>query len=289
MIERTARPLAGLANALANLVRGIYKALGTPGRYLQDFANGVWLGHPLHAVIVDVVVGAATGALLLDVLRVLFAVDGLEDAATWLVGLTFLAALGAVLTGLTDFKDTAPDSDDRSVTALHGLTNIVGSLVIGVSLLQRLGGGHDGAFWVFLIGYLVVTVGAFIGGHVVFKYGYMINRNAFARGKKAKEWTAVLPVVELPEGTPTRASLGATTLVVVRRGDVAYALKDTCSHAGGPLSEGTLDGDSIVCPWHQSAFHLADGRVRHGPAQTRQVAYRARINGDQVEVSGPME
>jgi nitrite reductase/ring-hydroxylating ferredoxin subunit len=82
--------------------------------------------------------------------------------------------------------------------------------------------------------------------------------------------------------------LGTTGLVVVRRGDLVWALKETCSHAGGPLAQGTLRGSSIVCPWHASAFRLSDGAVRHGPAATRQVAYRARINGDQVEVQGPI-
>jgi nitrite reductase/ring-hydroxylating ferredoxin subunit len=83
--------------------------------------------------------------------------------------------------------------------------------------------------------------------------------------------------------------LGATALVVVRRGDLVFALKDTCSHAGGPLSKGHLAGDTIVCPWHGSAFRLRDGAVRHGPSSTRQIAYRARINDGQVEVSGPID
>jgi nitrite reductase/ring-hydroxylating ferredoxin subunit len=76
---------------------------------------------------------------------------------------------------------------------------------------------------------------------------------------------------------------------VVRRGDVVFALKETCSHAGGPLSEGRLEGDTIQCPWHYSVFRLSDGAVRHGPATSRQVAYRARINAGQVEVQGPIE
>jgi nitrite reductase/ring-hydroxylating ferredoxin subunit len=70
---------------------------------------------------------------------------------------------------------------------------------------------------------------------------------------------------------------------------VVYALKETCSHAGGPLSEGQLRGDNIECPWHFSQFRLSDGAVRHGPATSRQVAYRARINDGQVEIQGPME
>ncbi len=287
MIERMARPLRGLSNGIAGVVDGIYGVLGRPGKFLQDFLNGSWLGHSLHAVLVDVVIGAATAALLLDLLRVFFGVDGLEIATTWVVGLAGLAALGAIVTGLTDYKDTSPSSRERDVTGLHGLINIVATVFFAVSFIQRLGDAHDAAFWTLLIGYLVVSVGGYIGGHVVFKYGYMVDHNAFSRGKRAKEFTPVLPAAELPENTPTKASFGSTALVLVRRGDVVYALKDTCSHAGGPLSGGTLNGDTIQCPWHASVFRLTDGSVVHGPASSRQVSYRARINGDQVELQGP--
>jgi nitrite reductase/ring-hydroxylating ferredoxin subunit/uncharacterized membrane protein len=287
VIERAARPLRGLANGIAGAMDGIYGALGGPGRLLQDFLNGSWLGHSLHAVIVDVVVGGATAALLLDLLRVVFGVDGLEDAATWVVGLAVVAGFGAALSGLTDYKDTPPSSGERDVTALHGVTNLVGWVLFLASLLLRLGDSHDGGFWVFLIGYLVISFGAYVGGHVVFKYGYTVNVNAFSKGKRAKEFTPVIAAADLPEGAPTKASFGSTAVMLVRRGDVVHALKDTCSHAGGPLSEGELKGDTITCPWHGSVFRITDGGVVHGPATTRQVRYDARINGDQVELQGP--
>lgn len=288
MIERMARPLRGLSNGIASVVDGFYRVLGRPGKFLQDFLNGSWLGHTVHAVLVDVVIGAATAALLLDVLRVFFGVDGLEEAATWIIGLTYLAAVGSLLTGLTDYKDTAPNSSERDITALHGLTNIVATGFFAASFFQRLGDSHDAAFWVLLAGYLVVSVGGYIGGHVVFKYGYMVNHNAFSRSKRAKEFTAVAAVADVPDGAPTKVMFGSTALVVVRRGDVVHALRETCSHAGGPLSEGELKGDTITCPWHFSTFRLADGAVVHGPAGTRQPAYRARVSGDQVEIQGPL-
>ena len=287
MLERTARPLRGLSNAIASVMKGFYGALGGPGRLLQDFLNGSWLGHSLHAVLVDVVIGAATGALFLDLLRTFFAVDGLVDGATWVVLLAFLAALGAVVTGLTDYKDTSPDSAQRDVAGVHGLTNIVATIGFGISLWMRAGGSHDAAFWVLLVSYLIVSVGGYIGGHVVFKYGYMVNFNAFQRGKKADEYTAVVPAADVPEETPMKVSFGATSVMLVRRGDVVYALKETCAHAGGPLSEGELKGDTITCPWHASTFRLADGSVVHGPASSRQISYRARISGGQVELQGP--
>ncbi|HEX3219126.1 MAG TPA: Rieske 2Fe-2S domain-containing protein [Candidatus Limnocylindria bacterium] len=288
MLERTARPLVGLWNGIAAVSEAVYRGLGSPGKLLQDFLNGSWLGHSLHPVLTDVVVGGATMVIFLDILRIFFGVDALEDATSWTLGLTVVAGVGTILTGLTDFKDTAT-GDERNVAGMHGLINIIAVIVFFISLLQRLGGAHDAAFWVSLAAYLIISVGAYIGGHVVFKYGYMVNRNAFARGKRATEFTPILAAAELPDATPTKASLGATALVVVRRGDVVYALKETCSHAGGPLSEGELRGDTIVCPWHASAFRLSDGAVRHGPATTRQVTYRARINDGQVEVQGPLD
>jgi nitrite reductase/ring-hydroxylating ferredoxin subunit len=286
MLERWAKPLSGLSNAIAKLMDAMFRPLGRPGKLLQDFLNGSWLGHSVHPVVTDVVVGGATAALLLQVL-IWFGVADLEVALIWLLGLTWLSGLSAIVTGLTDFKDTAT-GDERNVVGLHGEINIVATLLFIAAFVAAVAGMSGAAAWLLVAGYLVLSVGAFIGGHVVFKYGYMVNYNAFARGKRAREFIALLPVAELPEGTPTRAALGATGLVLVRRGDVVFALKETCPHAGGPLAEGHLDGDTIICPWHGSALRLSDGAVRHGPATSRQVAYRARISGEQVEVQGPI-
>jgi nitrite reductase/ring-hydroxylating ferredoxin subunit/uncharacterized membrane protein len=287
MLERTARPLRGFGNGVAGGTRAVFGALGTPGRYLQDFLNGTWLGHSLHAVVVDVVIGAATAALLLDLLRTFFGVDGLADATFWIVLLVFLSALSAVVTGLTDYKDTNHDTATRDVTGLHGLVNILGTVGFAISAVQRTNDAHDAAFWVLLVSYLVVSVGAYIGGHVVYKYGYMVNWNAFSRGKKAAEFTPVASVMDVPEGVPTKVTFGATAVMLVRRGELVHALKDTCAHLGGPLSKGELTDDTITCPWHFSTFKLADGAVVRGPATSRQVRYVARVNGGQVELQGP--
>lgn len=287
MLERWARPFARLSSGTARVMDAVYAALGRPGKLLQDFLNGSWLGHSLHPVVVDVVVGGSTVALLLQLLT-WFGVGDVRTALVWTLALTGLAALSAIVTGLTDFKDTA-SGDERNMVGLHGLVNIVATLALIVAFVALLARADGLAGWLIVVGFLVLSVGAFIGGHVVFKYGYMVNHNAFARGKKAKEFTAVLPAADLAEATPTQATLGTTALVVVRRGDVVFALKDTCSHAGGPLSQGRLEGDTIVCPWHASAYRLSDGAVRHGPSSTRQLAYRARINEGQVEVQGPID
>jgi len=286
MLERLARPWSRLWDGTAGVMDAIYRRLGRPGKLLQDFLNGSWLGHSLHPVVVDVVVGGSTVALLLQVLS-WFGVADLRVAILWVLALTWLAGLSAIVSGLTDFKDTAT-GDERHVVGLHGLINIVATVILIGAFLALLAEADALGGWLIVAGFAVLSVGAFIGGHVVFKYGYMVNHNAFERARKAKEFTAVLPAGELAEATPTKVMLGTTALVVVRRGDLVFALKETCSHAGGPLAQGTVEGYTVVCPWHASAFRLSDGAVRHGPATTRQVAYRARINADQVEVQGPI-
>jgi nitrite reductase/ring-hydroxylating ferredoxin subunit/uncharacterized membrane protein len=266
-LEGWSRPLRGFGGGLANVTNAVYRALGAPGRLLQD--------------------GAVTALLVLDAIAVLFGVNDLETASRIVLGFGALSAWGAALAGLTDHKDTAP-GNERNVATLHGLTNLTATLLYTVAFFVRLSGGVAAGRWLSLIGFILIASGSFIGGHLVYKYGVMVNHNAFDRGKRAKDFTPVMAVADLPEATPTKAMLGTTALVVVRRGDVVHALKETCSHAGGPLADGTLKDDTIQCPWHGSVFRLSDGAVRHGPAQTRQVAYAARINAGQVEVEGPL-
>ena len=222
-------------------------------------------------------------------MAVLFGADGsgFETASLVVLGFGALSAWGAVLAGLTDHKDVDP-GDARNMATLHGLTNIVATIGYTIAFFVRLAGGVGPARWISLVAFVLLASGAFIGGHLVYKYGIMVNRNAFSGGRRAKEFTPILPAAELPEETPTKAALGPTNLVLVRRGDVVFALKATCTHAGGPLAEGTLKGNTITCPWHGSVFRLSDGAVRHGPAQTREIAYRARISEVQVEVQGPI-
>lgn len=288
MLERLSTPFGRFGDWVARVMDGFYRVLGRPGKWFQDFLNGSWLGHPAHPVVTDIVVGGATVLVVFDLAAVLFGAADLDTAALVAVEVTALSALSAVVTGLTDFKDTAK-GDERNLAILHGVVNIVATLAYLASFGVRLGGAVDAGRWLSLAGALILAGGAYVGGHLVFKYGYMVNRNAFAKGQRAKEFTPIIAAADVPESTPTKVMLGSTALVVVRRGDLVYALKASCSHAGGPLDKGTLDGGTIVCPWHGSGFRLRDGAVRHGPATSRQVTYRTRVADRQVEVSGPID
>jgi 3-phenylpropionate/trans-cinnamate dioxygenase ferredoxin subunit len=65
--------------------------------------------------------------------------------------------------------------------------------------------------------------------------------------------------------------------------DAFCALSDTCSHRGGPLSEGDVEGTEVTCPWHGAKFDLRTGAVLGPPAQTGVKSYPVRVTGRDIE------
>ena len=101
------------ADALGRAVEGAYGATGA-SRGVKDFLNGTWLGHPLHPVVTDIPVGAWTVALVLDAL-------GERRAAKIAVGIGLLGAVGAAVSGLTDWIDTY--GKPRRLGVVHAAVN----------------------------------------------------------------------------------------------------------------------------------------------------------------------
>ena len=63
-----------------------------------------------------------------------------------------------------------------------------------------------------------------------------------------------------------------------------YAIDNACTHVGGPLSEGELDGPQVTCPWHRSIFNVTTGEVVGPPAGRGVTRYDTRVEGNDVEV-----
>jgi nitrite reductase/ring-hydroxylating ferredoxin subunit len=63
-----------------------------------------------------------------------------------------------------------------------------------------------------------------------------------------------------------------------------YALSDTCTHRGGPLSEGELEGAEVTCPWHGAKFDIRTGAVLGPPAQQGVKSYPVRVTGADIEI-----
>ena len=91
-------------------------------------------------------------------------------------------------------------------------------------------------------------------------------------------------VEELKPGQTKRVQVEGEAVAVYNVGGVFYATQDACTHMGGPLSEGDLDEQMIVCPWHASCFDVTNGEVLCGPANQPLRTYQVVVTGDIIRV-----
>lgn len=285
LVERLIRSqgwLEPFGGWIQNLVSAIYKPLGAPGQRLKSFLHGAWLGHALHPVITDVPLGAWTVAIIADLVALTGRVSPAVGDLCVFIGL--LAALAAVVTGYNDHHETY--GWELRVATAHGLTMTLVTLIYLVSFLMRWLGGpaaHGTAVALGIVGYVIVLGGAYLGGDLAFGLGTMVNRNAFAEGPE-RDYVDVGRSEDFVEGSMRRVEAGGMPVLVVRYRGRVNAIAATCSHAGGPLDEGSLDGPVVTCPWHASQFDVRSGRVRRAPATFAQPLLTVREEAGTVAV-----
>ena len=265
------------AEPLSKAVRDAYESAGPAGRSAKNLAHGVWLGHPLHPVFTDIPVGAWTAALALDLAGNGDA--GMRRAARYAIGVGLVGAVGSAVTGLTDWSETSGRS--RRAGLVHGLLNVSATALFAASWMARRDGAQSGGRLTAWLGYAIAAGSAYLGGDLV--YGQRIGVT-HAAIEEPEEFTEVARSSEVAEGSMKRARAGDVDVLVARRRKRVCALAHPCSHMGGPLSEGTLNENSVVCPWHGSEFALDDGRVLNGPATQAQPTFDVRERGGAVEV-----
>jgi nitrite reductase/ring-hydroxylating ferredoxin subunit len=71
-------------------------------------------------------------------------------------------------------------------------------------------------------------------------------------------------------------------ILIIKRENQFFGLAARCTHAGAPLEEGTLNGDTLTCPWHGSQFRITDGVVLRGPAEKALKTYAVSVEDDSV-------
>ncbi len=92
-----------------------------------------------------------------------------------------------------------------------------------------------------------------------------------------------LPGVKPPApGQAIRVQAGTTPVAIFNRDGKLFAIGARCTHVGGPLERGRVEGTTVACPLHGSVFDLESGAVVRGPAQTPEPAYRVRQDGDSL-------
>ena len=94
----------------------------------------------------------------------------------------------------------------------------------------------------------------------------------------------VTTLSDLPPGAVKGFSVDTHRIALFNVGGKIYALEDRCTHDSAPLSEGTLEGSTIICPWHNAEFDVTCGKVQCPPAVEDVPSYRVFIEGDQIAV-----
>lgn len=98
------------------------------------------------------------------------------------------------------------------------------------------------------------------------------------------EWTAVGRAEELKPGDWCTADLDGTQVVVFNLGGEFYAIEDVCTHDGGQLTGGTVEGDRIVCPRHGAKFCIRTGEALTAPAYEPTATFPVRVEAGEVQV-----
>ena len=287
LMQRVVEALPFLDDIAEDVQPKVQEAVAAGGTTARNVLDGVWLQAPLHPALTDVPVGAWTAALVFDGLDVATEKESIRHAADASLAFGTLGAFGAALTGLSDWRYLSGGS--RRMGVAHGLLNTIGLILSIVSLILRASGRRNAGRLTFLTGYSISGMAAHLGGELSYHYGLRVDRNVFEEAGP-DEFVPVLDESELAQNDLRRVEVEGVGVLLSRTsaGEVC-AIAATCNHFSGPLEEGEREGDTIVCPWHNSRYDLCSGQVIDGPAVFPQSRYEARVRDGKIEVKAAAE
>jgi nitrite reductase/ring-hydroxylating ferredoxin subunit len=89
-------------------------------------------------------------------------------------------------------------------------------------------------------------------------------------------------VDDFPVGSLRRVVSSGEDVLVANVDGMLYAMTNRCTHRGGPLDEGELEGSKVICPWHGGQFEVATGKVVSPPPMRDEALYDVRVRGSDV-------
>ena len=258
-----------------------------PGR-LRDCLHGVWLGHPVHPVLVQAPLGAWLSAAALDGWQAVDSWRGsggrpaAEQAAGRLAAFGVVAVVPAALAGAADWSEQHEQQMRVGVVHLLAVTAAAGLYAASLTA-----GNSGRARALRFAGLAAAGAGGLLGGHISFRQAGGANHAEAVPHLVEPGWHDLCATASLPDDGPARMLLGEVPLLIVAHGARVYALADRCSHLSGALSDGDLADGCVTCPWHGSIFRLADGSVARGPATAPQPVFDTRIHDGVLQVCLP--
>src|SRR5690348_8510122 len=100
-------------------------------------------------------------------------------------------------------------------------------------------------------------------------------------------WIRVGAAESIADGDYAQVEVDAALVAVFNIHGTFYAIEDTCTHDGGELAGGALDGDVVICPRHGARFCLRTGAALTPPAYEPVRTYPTRVIDGKVEIQAP--
>jgi len=101
------------------------------------------------------------------------------------------------------------------------------------------------------------------------------------------DFQTVAKASEIAPGTMKLVDLGDDAVVIANVDGTFFAFGNTCTHVGGPLAEGDLEGHTVTCPWHATVFDIKTGESLEGPGDDPVPTYELRLEGDDIQIAKP--
>jgi len=101
------------------------------------------------------------------------------------------------------------------------------------------------------------------------------------------EFIQIAPLTDLPSGERLFVEVDGKPIVLFNLAGTVFAIGDVCTHDNGPLGDGEVDGDEVVCPRHGARFEVRTGKASGLPAVVDIPAYPVRVVEGMVEVGIP--
>ena len=103
----------------------------------------------------------------------------------------------------------------------------------------------------------------------------------------AEEYIKVAQTDDVPPGGMKQVEVDGELVALVNAGGEICAIGGECTHAGGFLAEGYLEGDSVECPLHGASFNVKTGDVEAPPAEESVPVYQVKVEGTDILIAGP--
>ena len=100
-------------------------------------------------------------------------------------------------------------------------------------------------------------------------------------------WVSIAKTEDVPEGEMIATTIDDVELLVANVEGDYRAIGSTCTHEGGNLAEGWIDGREVTCPLHGSVFDLASGEAVGPPADEPVPVFDLRIEGEEIQIARP--